>query len=323
MQATPPPETCFVVISWENNRKVPYQEAAALAKRLRRQSLEGAISQASEAPYAPYSLQACNWYLGAVGKILDIPYFRDRYYDGSADEKLRTADKINEFLAQAVKDPLKTGWRQVGVGIDPGQEITDLANQGEFVIASSHSIPGKTEYGHIALAAPDYLAKESDPAIAGLTGPWIRYSVYKGTPHTTKSTRTSIIFGSRVSPPIWVEYVGNDWRTASGEKKIPCVDLDGDGVCDPLPSGGTPPEPTPQCVGCPPGYHCEHNPERCVRDQTTSVVTPPTTHPPATTKPTVTTPKTTKPTPPTTKPTTAPPTTKPTTKPPTTTQHPA
>lgn len=31
------------------------------------------------------------------------------------------------------------------------------------------------------------------------------------------------------------------------------------------------PEPTPYCVSCPgTGYHCEHNPETCVPDKTST-----------------------------------------------------
>ncbi|WP_208649075.1 hypothetical protein [Mycobacterium innocens] len=323
MHSAHPPAACYVVVSWEQNRKIPYQDAIDLANKLMRQGFVNALSAASDKPWAPYSLRACNWYLGALGAILDIPYFRDRAYDGVYDEKLRNADKMNEFLAQAVKNPDRSGWKLVGVGINPGSEVTDLANQGQFVVASSHSIPGRTEYGHIAIAAPDYLDKESDPAVAGNTGPWIRYSVYKGTPHTTKSTKTSAIFGTSVTEPIWVQYVGKDWLVPSGQKKLPCVDLNGDGICDDLPGGGIPPSPTYVCVECPPGYHCGHNPERCIPNATTPVTTKPSS-PPVTTKPStppVTTPPvTTKPSSP---PVTTKPTTPPVTTPPTTTQHPA
>lgn len=293
MHSPHPPAACYVVVSWEQNRKIPYQDAIDLANKLMRQGFTDALSAASDKPWAPYSLEACNWYLGALGAILDIPYFRDRYYDGVYDEKLRNADKMNEFLAQAVKNPDKSGWKLVGIGVDPGSTVTDLANQGQFVVASAHSIPNRTEYGHIAIAAPDYLDHESNPAVAGSTGPWIRYSVYRGTPHTTKSTRTSIIFGTSVTPPIWVQYVGKDWLVPSGEKKLPCVDLNGDGICDDLPGGGTPPSPTYSCIECPPGYHCGHNPERCIPNATTPVTTKPTTTPPTTTKPTTTPPTTT------------------------------
>ena len=31
-------------------------------------------------------------------------------------------------------------------------------------------------------------------------------------------------------------------------------------------SSAQPAPPKPTCVSCPPGYHCAHNPERCVKN---------------------------------------------------------
>lgn len=39
----------------------------------------------------------------------------------------------------------------------------------------------------------------------------------------------------------------------------------------PLVAQATPPEPPPPtCIKCPDGYHCAHNPERCVPDKKSS-----------------------------------------------------
>lgn len=35
---------------------------------------------------------------------------------------------------------------------------------------------------------------------------------------------------------------------------------------DLTPTPSVPNPPTPTCYGCPTGYHCAHNPERCVPD---------------------------------------------------------
>ncbi|TDH25864.1 hypothetical protein [Mycobacteroides franklinii] len=301
----PPQTKCDVFVTWDNNRKISYQDAQEEAKILQRKSLVDAINAAAQPPTQGICKPqlACNYYLGQLGIILDIPYFRENRY---------TADQMNSFLNEASIAGKSGNWLKVGEGIEPGSGVQTLANEGRFIVASSHSIPGVgsqgappcdpqadvqahgeslTCHGHVAIAAPDYLDKESDPDLAGRRGPWIRYAILNGTPHTAKSTRTSKTFGPSVTPPIWVEYIGKDWHAPVKEFKPPCVDLDGDGKCDNLPSGGpNPPKPTPVCVACDQGYHCEHNPERCVRDSTTPVVTtPPISTPPSVSTTTTTT----------------------------------
>ncbi len=284
--SNPPQTKCDVVITWDKDRTIPYQQARGEANALQRKSLVDAIDSAANPPThgSCDPRLACNYYLGQLGIILDIPYFRDNRY---------TADQMNSFLGEASISGESGNWLRIGEGIEPGSEVQKLANEGRFVVASSHSIPGKgaqgaplcdpqadaqaqatgksrTCHGHIAIAAPDYLDKESNPDVAGRRGPWIRYAVLNGAAHTEKSTRASKTFGPSVTAPIWVEYIGKDWRMARAEFRTPCVDLDGDGKCDSLPSGGPkPPEPTAVCVGCDKGYHCEHTPvERCVKDAT-------------------------------------------------------
>ena len=244
MQRIPPPKECYVRVPWENNRKILPAEAKTEAARLQRESLVDAIDAAAESQAEGMCNPqlACNYYIGELGIQLDIPYFRDNRY---------SADQMNSFLSEASIAGESGDWLRVGEGIEPGPEVQRLANEGRFVVASSHSIAGRasrgappcdpnadaqaqvtgkplTCHGHIAIAAPDYLDKETDPNLAGRRGPWIRYAVLDGNAHTKRSTRASITFGSSVTPPIWVEYIGKDWRTESAEDKsyeLPCVDL--------------------------------------------------------------------------------------------------
>ncbi|UGT93106.1 hypothetical protein [Mycobacterium ostraviense] len=43
MQSPHPPAACYVVVSWEQNRKIPYQDAIDLAKKLMRQGFVDAL----------------------------------------------------------------------------------------------------------------------------------------------------------------------------------------------------------------------------------------------------------------------------------------
>jgi hypothetical protein len=252
-------EQCYVSIPWENNQEIPYQEAIEMGYSLNREALEKAIVLASEQQHA---IEACNFYLGELGKILDIPYFRDRSFT-EPDDNERAADLIYNFLLEAVKNPIRTGWRQVS-----SSSAQDFANSGSFVVGSTHSIPGVSKYGHIALVAPDFLPKDLD---LGKRGPWIRDAHLNAPHHAKMSVRASYCFRYSETPgseiPIWVIWEGQDWLVRSAAGRL-CTDWDGDGSCDNSEDEGTqPPDPgQPYCVSCPPGYHCVQNPGRCEAD---------------------------------------------------------
>lgn len=55
-----------------------------------------------------------------------------------------------------------------------------------------------------------------------------------------------------------------DVLTAGPFSPVPLDPIPQDQDQTPTPSVPNPPKPT--CYGCPTGYHCAHNPERCVPD---------------------------------------------------------
>lgn len=228
---------CFVSVQWENNRQISYLEAREIGRRLGLEALKEAIAMASNNQNA---IKNCNWYIGQLGMILGIPYFRDRSYT-ELDNNERLADQMYDFLNNASLNPRSSGWRAVIPG-----EAQVLANNGFFVVGSSHSIKGKSSNGHIALVAPE--SEDKDYGCIGKTPPWIRDAHMGRPPHVKKSVLQSGCFGSSVTPPMWVVWEGQDWLVQS---KI-CVDLDGDGHCDhlpdlvPIPDPPAPPPPPPK-----------------------------------------------------------------------------
>lgn len=153
---------CYVRIPWENNRRVSYLEAKEMGLKLNKDALKAAIVAASKDKTA---ITMCNYYIGELGKILDIPYFRDRSYTNDAINNERVADQMNEFLEKAIKNP-NSGWELL-----PSYNIMSEADKGYFIVGSAHSIAGKSKHGHIAIVAPNWIEKDFN--CIGKHEPWI------------------------------------------------------------------------------------------------------------------------------------------------------
>lgn len=134
----------------------------------------------------------CNRFVGKIGLLMNIPYFRDVLTDPIPDKRL--ANRLYRFVKKAVASKA-SGWRAV-----TPEEADKLADRGRFVIGvAENKHPSPDNHGHIALVAPSWLphAVAKDGEYLG-SGPWIRSSN-----NGTNSVRASKQFGSSVVTPIW------------------------------------------------------------------------------------------------------------------------
>lgn len=158
---------------------------AQLEDRPQIENLMHAIDRAAKAPSCVG--EACNYFVGKIGELLDVPYFRDILTDTSSDGRL--ANEIYSFVARAVQTRA-SGWRAV-----PPEEAQQLANRGRFVIGvARHIDPSSSHHGHIVIATPPSMPHAGNKG----TGPWVRDSQ-----NPDLSVRASKRFGSSVVEPIW------------------------------------------------------------------------------------------------------------------------
>ena len=161
--------------------------------------LISAIEQAGRA----YTGDQCNFFVGKVGELQDIPYFRDVIRNQTQ------ANEIYGFVARAVESD-GSGWRQV-----TSAEAQSLANDGKFVVGvAQNKEPSSDDHGHVCIVAPSADGQMSHDDNDG-NGPWIRDSQ-----HPDMSIRASYSFSSlandpdkransHVVVPIWAVWNGN------------------------------------------------------------------------------------------------------------------
>lgn len=177
---------CYVAVPFENNKEIAIEEAVRYAKKLDQKALMTAIDAAIRTPGATGPL-SCNLFAGAVGKELDIPYFRN-----PIDDDHHMADNMYGFISGAVNSSA-SGW----VNLDEDR-VQDIADEGRFVVGVAHSTT--SEHGHIVIAVSSDLPKANDhgrniPCV--LDGQHAKEKV---------SIVPSMVFGSSVSKPIWAFY---------------------------------------------------------------------------------------------------------------------
>lgn len=130
----------------------------------------------------------CNYFVGKIGELIDIPYFRHVRTDKSSDGRM--ANEMYHFISKAVESK-PSGWK----AITP-EEAQTLANRGRFVIGvAEHVTPSPTSHGHIVIVAPTPMPRTGD---GSGSGPWVRDSQ-----NPNLSVRASKRFGSSVVTPIW------------------------------------------------------------------------------------------------------------------------
>lgn len=126
----------------------------------------------------------CNYYVSALGKQMDIPYFR-RFTKQDIDN--RYANQMYGFIEQAVREPKKSGWRK----ITDMKEVQRLADEGKLVVVvakhkdatpeevTSGHPKGQTNHGHIAVVVPKDLKRVAAQEKEN-NWPWIRDSQHAG-----------------------------------------------------------------------------------------------------------------------------------------------
>jgi hypothetical protein len=136
-------------------------------------SLKAAVELAAKSPgcFGPMS---CNFFVGNVGKSLDIPYFRNVLVTSHPDHFL--ANNMYNFISRAVKSR-GSGWIEVAPCTAQA-----LADRGDFVVAVAQSLD-PSDHGHIAIVVPYswnrwrygvFVDGRSEQRDEPGTGPWVR-----------------------------------------------------------------------------------------------------------------------------------------------------
>jgi len=126
----------------------------------------------------------CNFFVGFIGKQLQIPYFQDVLTPSTpADHYL--ANKMYDFISKAVQSR-PSGWKVVSE-----VEAQELANNGRFVIGVARNASlSPNNPGHIVVVAPSgpgQLPYDKDTDIG--SEPWVRASN-----HSDLSVRANYAF---------------------------------------------------------------------------------------------------------------------------------
>lgn len=141
----------------------------------------------------------CNFYAGKVGKLMDVPYFRDVLSDKSPDGRM--ANEIYSFVEKAVKSGA-SGWKRVST-----IEAQMLANSGKFVVGvARNKTPSPEKHGHVCVVSPSAEGQLPHAKHTG-SGPWVRDSQ-----NPDLSVKASKRFGSSVVEPIWAVWLGRGNR---------------------------------------------------------------------------------------------------------------
>src|ERR1035441_3932948 len=143
---------CNVTVEFENNREIPWEEVEAYAKILDQRALRTAINAATLTPWATGPL-SCNKFVGAVGKELDIPYFRNLINENNEMVDDMLADNMYEFISSAVNSS-SSGWIELDMG-----QVQDIADEGKFEIGRAHSVEGLSKHAHIVIAVSSNMPK--------------------------------------------------------------------------------------------------------------------------------------------------------------------
>lgn len=155
--------------------------------------LTDAIEGAAKTPGC-IGAKECNYFVGRIGELANVPYFRDILSDKTNDG--RTANIVYNFVTKAVSSKA-SGWRAV-----TAEDAQRLANRGRFVIGvARHRKPSPTNHGHIVIVSPSPMSHAGEVG----TGPWVRDSQ-----NPNLSVRASMRFGHSVISPIWA--VWDSWK---------------------------------------------------------------------------------------------------------------
>jgi hypothetical protein len=187
------PQTQCPAGSFELGRETVGDEVRVYCgKRKQKEELDGLINAIDTAAKSPGCTGAvsCNFFVGKIAQLRDIPYFRDILTDKSSDGRM--ANELYGFIEKAVKSR-PSGWRAVSE-----EEAQHLANNGKFVVGvARNTAPSPTNHGHIAIVAPSLDGQLKHDARDG-SGPWVRDSQ-----NPNLSIRAGWRFGSSVVKPIY------------------------------------------------------------------------------------------------------------------------
>jgi outer membrane biosynthesis protein TonB len=187
---------CNVTLTFENDRKLPYTEAATYATTLYVKAWNAAVNGAiASGNVGPQNM--CNLFVLAVGKEMDIPYFKNDPYKGD-----HSANSIYEFLVNAVQSH-NSGWELLDENTVIQSQDCHGDLEGMFVVGAAHSIAASgNEHGHVVLAVPAEFPRIDHP---GRIGPW---AIDAKRPQ--QSYRASGLFyteePNQLTEPIWVVY---------------------------------------------------------------------------------------------------------------------